>query len=295
MKFGVTLPNFGKYAEKADILNIASTAEELGFDSLWVSDHVVIPDGHKVFGDVFYDPLVTLSYIAARTKTIKLGTSVIILPYRNPVVVAKMISTLDQLSEGRVLLGIGAGWMKKEFEALGVDFGQRGAVTNEYLEALKILWTKDKPTYKGQYVEFSDISFLPKPYQKPYPEIWFGGGSAKAIDRAVKYGQGWQPVGLSPQELAIELENLHELLKINSKSNFCVSLRRNVEINDQKDIPEEDTLRGTIEKIVNGIRKYKEVGVNHLILHFLSGTSEGILNSMSTFSKEIKPRIKPTS
>jgi len=291
MNFGITLPNFGKYADKNEILKIAASAEELGFKSLWVSDHVVIPDSHQVFGDVFYDPFITLTYVAAHTHNISLGTSVIILPYRNPVVLAKMISTLDVLSEGRVILGVGAGWLQKEFEALGVPFNQRGEIANEYLKILKVLWTEDDPRFKGKYLEFSDIKFLPKPYQKPYPPIWVGGGSNKAIERAVIYGDGWHPVGLTPEELKEKLEYVNKLLKKHNKDNFKISLRRNLEINKDKEISDDDTLRGPIEKIVEGIKEYKALGVDHLVLHFLSGTSEGILSTMKTFSKEIRPFI----
>jgi len=291
MNFGITLPNFGKYADKNEILKIAASAEELGFKSLWVSDHVVIPDSHQGFGDVFYDPFITLAYVAAHTRNISLGTSVIILPYRNPVVLAKMISTLDVLSEGRVILGLGAGWLQKEFEALGVPFNQRGEIANEYLKILKILWTEDDPRFKGKYLEFSDIKFLPKPYQKPYPLIWVGGGSNKAIERAVIYGDGWHPVGFTPEELKGKLVYVNKLLEKHNKGNFQISLRRNLEINNDKDISSDDTLRGPVEKIASGIKEYKELGINHLILNFLSGTSEGVLSTMRTFSKEIRPFI----
>jgi len=291
MNFGTTLPNFGKYADKDEILKIAASAEELGFDSLWVSDHVVIPNSHEGFGDEFYDPFITLTYVAANTRNISLGTSVIILPYRNPVVLAKMISTLDMLSEGRVILGVGAGWLNKEFEALGVPFSHRGEITDEYIKILKVLWTQDDPKFKGKYLEFSDIKFLPKPYKTPYPPIWVGGGSEKAILRAVTYGEGWHPVGLTPEKLKEKLKYVKELLEKHNKDNFVISLRKNLEINTDKDISDEDTLRGPVKKIINGIRSYKKLGVNHLILHFLSSTSEGVLSTMRTFSKEIRPFI----
>ncbi|MCK5391671.1 MAG: LLM class F420-dependent oxidoreductase [Deltaproteobacteria bacterium] len=291
MNFGITLPNFGKYADKDEILKIAASAEELGFKSLWVSDHVVIPDSHQGFGDVFYDPFITLTYVAAHTRNISLGTSVIILPYRNPIVLAKMISTLDVLSEGRVIIGVGAGWLQKEFEALGVPFSKRGEMANEYLSILKVLWTEDDPRFTGKYLKFSDIKFLPKPFKTLRPPIWVGGGSNKAIERAVTYGDGWHPVGLTPEELKEKLKYVNKLLKKHNKDNFQISLRRNLEINKDKDINDDDTLRGPVEKIISGIKEYKELGVNHLILNFLSGSSEGILSTMRTFSKEIRPLI----
>lgn len=288
MNFGITLPNFGKYADKNEIVKIAGAAEDLGFDSIWVSDHIIIPESHEGFGDIFYEPILTLSYLASITKYIKLGTSVLILPYRNPVVLAKMVSTLDQLSAGRVILGLGAGWLEKEFKALGVPFGDRGKMTDEFLMVLNTLWTQENPSFIGKYFNFSEIKFLPKPIQKPYPPIWIGGGSYKAIERAVKYGDGWHPVGLTPQQIG---EKIKLIRKADVSEGFSISLRRNLEINNDKTINPDDTLRGSIEKIVKGIKDYKQLGVNHLILHFLSGTSEGVLNTMRTFSNEIKPQI----
>lgn len=290
MDFGVTLPNFGKYADKSEITKIAATAEAMGFDSVWVSDHIVIPDSHEGFGDIFYDPLVTISFLASKTQKIKLGTSVIIIPYRNPVVLAKMISTLDQLSEGRIILGVGTGWLKEEFDALGVTFSGRGEITNEYLKALKVLWRQESPAFHGKYLNFSNFRFLPKTIQQPHPPIWVGGGSNKAIERAVIYGDGWQPVGLTPEKLKEKLITIDAALRSRKKKNFVISLRRNLEITD-KDIDENDTLRGPIEKIVTGLKEYKDLGVNHLLLHFLSGTSQGVIKSMKRFSEEIRPLI----
>lgn len=172
MKYGLTIPNYGKFADRESILEISIAAEELGYDSLWASDHIVLPTDHKGFGNIFFEPLVTLSYIAQRTKTIKLGTSVIVLPYRNPVVFAKSISTLDVLSGGRVIVGIGSGWLKEEFNALGVNHEERGRITDEYLEIIKKLYTSETPSFSGNYFNFSDIIFDPKPLQKPFPPVW---------------------------------------------------------------------------------------------------------------------------
>ncbi len=288
MKYGIALPNFGKYAQKDRILELTSSAEELGYDSIWVSDHVVIPSSHKGFGDEFLDPFITLTYLAASTHNIKLGTSVIILPYRNPVVLAKTVSTLDELSEGRVILGVGAGWLEDEFKALGVPYGERGTVTNEYIDVLKNLWTEDNPKFRGKYIEFSDITFLPKPVQKPHPPIWVGGGSASAIERAVKHGDGWHPVGLTPTELKIKVEYLREQLDKAHRNpdEFTISIRRNLEITDRKDIDENETLRGTPEKIARGIEEYKDEGVTYIIFHLLSGEFKELLKTMRFFSEE---------
>jgi probable F420-dependent oxidoreductase len=297
MKFGVALPNFGKFAEREYIIEIARTAEDLGFDSLWFSDHIIIPHLHQGFGEVFYEPLVTLAYIASQTNKILLGTSVIILPYRNPIVLAKMISTLDVLSGGRVIFGVGAGWLKEEFLALGASYEERGSITDEGIEVLKLLWTEENPVFKGRYHEFSNINFLPRPIQKPYPPIWVGGNSRKAVERAVSYGDGWHPVGLTPDEIAEKAEYLDKILavKMKRRSEFVISLRKNLQIVTRRKLDvmdEREVLRGTTEKITEGLGQYGRAGVSHLVFQVLSGDLKGILGTMKTFSKDIAPALK---
>lgn len=289
MKFGIAVPNFGIYARREEILEISALAEELRYDSLWVSDHIVIPKSHEGFGDTFLDPLVTLTYIAADTDKIGLGTSVIILPYRNPLVLAKMVSTLDTLSSGRVILGVGAGWLEDEFQALGAPFRERGKVTDEYIEILKELWTSDDPEYDGEYLEFSNIKFLPKPVSKPHPPIWVGGASARAMERAAGYGDGWHPFGLTPGAFREKAECLKGILPEEKKGGFVMSLRRNIEINEERDFSPDDTLRGGREKIERGIREYGDAGVEHLILYILAGDFKGILKTLRVFAEEIRP------
>ena len=292
MKFGIAVPNFGAYAKREQILEISVLAEELRYDSLWVSDHIIIPDSHEGFGDTFLDPLVTLTYIAANTDRIELGTSVLILPYRNPLVLAKMISTLDTLSQGRVVLGIGAGWLEDEFKALGVSFQDRGPVTDEYIEIIKELWTSENPEYKGKYLEFSNIKFLPKPERKPYPPIWVGGDSARAIERAARYGDGWHPVGLTPGAFREKVEYLKSRLPAEKRDGFSLSLRRNIEINEGREFSADDTLRGGREKITKGIREYGDAGVTHLVLYILAGDYKGVLNTLRVFAEEIRPAFE---
>ncbi len=289
MKYGIALPNFGKYSQKESIIELAQAAEALDYDSIWVSDHVVIPTSHQGFGDKFLDPLTTLTFLAARTSKIKLGTSVIVLPYRNPVVLAKAVSTLDELSNGRVVLGVGAGWLKDEFDALGMRHGERGAVTDEYIDVLKNLWTEDNPEFRGNYIEYSNIKFLPKPLQIPHPPIWVGGGSTAAIERAVNRGDGWHPVGLTPSELKEKVHYINKLLEKTKRNSgdFNISLRRNLEITDKKDIDENETLRGTPEKIARGIEDYKDAGVTHFVFHLLGGEFKGLVRTMQVFSEQI--------
>jgi len=232
---------------------------------------------------------VTLSYIASQTKTIKLGTSVIVLPYRNPVVFAKSISTLDVLSGGRVIIGIGAGWLKKEFQALGTNYEERGKITDEYLELMNELYTSESPAFNGNYFNISDISFNPKPLQKPHPPIWVGGSSKNALKRAVKYGNGWHAVGSTPEEIKDKIEELKDLFAEYNKTDnsFIISVRKNLQITSGEVSDEKETLRGNTEKILNGIDAYSKAGVSYIVFQILGSDFKGVIGTMRTFSKDV--------
>jgi len=303
MKFGLCLPIRLSLSAK-DNIEIARTAEILGFDSIWASDHVVMPEKHLgSFSEVFYDPFMLLSYIAAETSTIKLGTSVIILPYRNPVVVAKMIATLDQLSEGRVMFGVGPGWMKEEYSALNVPFEKRGARTNEYISAIKELWINEDPSYNGEFCGFSNIKFYPKPVQKPHPPVFIAGASDYALKRACELGDGWQPTWVSPENVK---EGISKILKMADEkgrdlSNFTYSVRNRLHIVDSNyEAPQEYNagngdppflLRGTVPVILEYINQYKELGVSHVVFDPVGECLEDILNTIEIVSKEIMPAV----
>src|SRR5215471_8497550 len=199
MQVGVWIPNCRHLATPENIRGAAVRAEELGYDSVWVSDHVVVPHANVVnFGQTIFDPLVTLALIAGATRRVRLGTTVLIVPYRNAVVTAKMVSSLDALSGGRVVLGIGAGWVAAESAMLGVPFAERGAMTDEHLEVMRELWTSTAPSFSGKYTQFSGLVFEPKPVQKPHPPIWVGGHSKAALRRTVEFGAAWHPINRPP-------------------------------------------------------------------------------------------------
>jgi probable F420-dependent oxidoreductase len=187
MKFGVWIPTCRHLATVENIRHSAVRAEQLGYDSVWVSDHVVVPQANIVnFGGTIFDPLMTLGVLAGATSRVQLGTTVLIVPYRNAVVTAKMVSSLDALSGGRVVLGVGAGWVAAESAMLGVPFAERGPMTDEHLLAMRELWTSPAPSFAGKYTQFSDLTFEPKPVQKPHPPIWVGGHSRAALRRTVQ-------------------------------------------------------------------------------------------------------------
>jgi probable F420-dependent oxidoreductase len=304
MKFGLALPILRDVKLRVNI-EMATKAEELGFDSVWASDHVVVPNKYVGrFSEVFYDPFILLTSIAANTKKIKIGTSVIILPYRNPLVVAKMVATMDMLSEGRVIFGVGVGWMREEFEVLGIPFKERGRRTDEYIKICKELWEKDAPRFEGEFFTFSNIRFYPKPYQKPHPPIWIGGSGEKALRRAVELGEGWQPTWLSPDDIAAKINHMKSMARSSGREskNFTFSVRNRLRIFNKDEKRNTDmevggerpifSLCGTAEDITNYIRGYKRIGVSHIVLDILAGNDDEMFNMMERFAKEIMPEFK---
>lgn len=214
MKFGLRYCNTGPYVDSVKAVELVQAAEEVGFESIWTVEHTVVPAGYgsaypyspsgKMAGGddaiPLPDPLIWMAYVAAATKRIKLGTAILILPQHNPVVVAKQVATLDHLSGGRILLGIGAGWLKEEFEALGVPFETRGRRTDEYIKVLRELWSAEKPTFQGEFVRFKDAYCRPQPVNKHVPII-VGGHSEAAARRAGRLGDGFFPARGAPAEL----------------------------------------------------------------------------------------------
>ncbi|MEX2236406.1 MAG: LLM class F420-dependent oxidoreductase [Dehalococcoidia bacterium] len=213
MKLGLFSINMGdcSYPEVAG--RVARLAEESGFESVWAGEHVVLPDPRVPPSpmeplDRALDPVVALTYVAAQTSRIRLGTGIIILPQRNPLVLAKELASLDVLSNGRLIFGIGAGYLEPEFRALGAPFEDRGRATDEFLAAMRAVWTEDQPAYEGQFVSFSGIQSRPRPVQTPTPPIVVGGRSPAAFRRAARSGHGWYGFAMTPEETALDIESL---------------------------------------------------------------------------------------
>lgn len=288
MNFGVCLPIRRDTTLDFNI-ELAVRAEELGFDSVWASDHVVVPASQSGrFTKYFYDPFVLLTAIAAKTSKIRIGTSLIILPYRNPIVVAKMVSCLDIFSKGRVIFGIATGWLKDEFDILGVPFEKRGKRTNEYIEVIKELWENDSPVYSGNYVNFSDLEFYPKPLQNPHPSIWVGGNSEFAMERALKYGSGWQPTWVTPSEINVYIEKMNKLMP--EKKVFVYSVRNRTTLSSRKDanLPE-CYFNGRPEDIVKDIKEYEKSGVTHIIFDPETQSDKETFELLGVLSGQVLP------
>ena len=231
MRYGFYLPTRGPLGEPDAIASIVEKGEALGFATIVIGDHIVFPtkvDSTYPYtvggafpgqGDAL-EQLTLMSFIAARTETTRLVTSVMILPHRNPLVTAKVLATIDVLSKGRVTVGVGVGWMREEFEALGApDFDKRGASSNEYIEIFKKCWTEDPVSFDGEFYSFKELRCVPHPVQKPHPPIWIGGHSKPALRRVAKLGNGWHPVGatsaspLPPEEFQDLLDELKRMVE----------------------------------------------------------------------------------
>lgn len=214
MKFGLRYCNTGRFTDPARAVELLQAAEGAGFDSAWTIEHTVVPGGYESvypYSDsgrlpgterdfVLPDPLIWMAYVAAATSTIKLGTAILILPQHNPVITAKQVATLDHLSGGRVLLGIGVGWLKEEFDAIGASFTDRGARTDEYVAAMRELWSSDAPTFRGEFVEFENAYCNPQPVQGSVPII-VGGDTPRAARRAGRLGDGYLPARGANREM----------------------------------------------------------------------------------------------
>lgn len=195
MKIGLNLINFGRGAGPESLARSAGAAEALGYHFVMISDHVAItPDVAARYDTPFWDPFVTLAWLAGTTRRLELGTTVVIVPYRHPLQTARLVANLDHLTGGRFIFGVGAGWAKQEFQTLGVPFGRRGAITNDYLAAMLACWADDVASYEGPHVAFRDVRTGPRPRQSPHPPIWVGGTSDAALRRAVRFGDAWHPI-----------------------------------------------------------------------------------------------------
>ena len=214
MRFGVALPQFGARARdpavRDHIRNVAVAADQLGFHVVWTAEHLIFPaaidtpypyGGRAPFDvtDPILDVASTLAYVAALTTRVRLGTSVVVLPYHHPIGLAKALASVDVLSGGRLLLGVAGGWLREEFAMLGVPYHERGARTDEYLALIKALWTQQRVTFHGRFFTLDDAAFFPKPVQRPHPPIWVGGDSPAALRRVARLGDGWMAV---PRDLA---------------------------------------------------------------------------------------------
>ncbi|MEE8302755.1 MAG: LLM class F420-dependent oxidoreductase [Candidatus Tectomicrobia bacterium] len=295
MKFGVTIPNNWGIDDPQQVLALGPIAEDLGYDSIWVMDHL-FNAGHirQRLGDKpYYHPLAMLSYLSATTQHVSLGTSVLVLPYRNPVELAKYAATLDQMSGGRVILGVGVGAMVEEFEALGVSMRQRGALTDECIAIMKELWTSADPSYQSAKWNFSDLKFAPKPRQTPHMPLWIGGSSQGALKRTASVGDGWHPTGMSPEQFDEGRQEVRRLAAAAGRDpeSITMSIRVEVEVHggpSSQRAQSRTRLPGhDLEKMIDDIGAYEQAGVAHILLALNAGDVPAITTLMQDIAQKV--------
>lgn len=300
MQFGVCIPHYGKPVNIAHTLEVARRAEELGFDSIWVTDHLLVPRTFDIiYRDNMLEPIALLSHLAAITQRVKIGTSVIILPYRHPIVVAKMMATIDQLSGGRLIFGAAAGWMEEEFAALGRPYADRGAMSDENLRVIRELWTKEVASFEGTYCRFTDMQTSPRPVQHPHPPIWIGGNSRRALRRVAEFGDGWHASSAAPEAMKEGRTYLQKLWEKNHRSGsplLSVRITLFIEGVSQEAITYPPRgiraqLHGSIQQVTEMIGQYKEAGVEYMVMEMSTQSQEHILRTMETFIGKIRPQF----
>ena len=304
MEFGVTIPNNWGVDNPQDVISFGPLAEALGYDSVWVMDHL-FNNGYireRLDDKPYYHPMATLSHISALTERVRLGTSVLVLPYHNPVELAKYAATLDQMSGGRVVLGVGVGAMAPEFEALGVPLNQRGSLTNESIDVMNELWANEDPSYASGRWRFDDLKFAPKPRQTaggvPHVPLWVGGSSPGALRRAARRGDGWHPSGVSAEEFAIGRQSVRQLAESAGRDpdGLVMSARVEVEAHGHPSSDRAaDRARLTGDDpagMIAGIDAYREAGVEHLALALNTGDVARLRELMQLIAEDVIPQFK---
>ena len=309
MKYGVFLPVSGRAASRKTLMQAAQQAESLGYDSVWAADRLVIPwkidtaypySKESTFivppDRPFFDTLTCLAFLAGCTETIQLGMSVMVLPYRHPLHWAKIATTIDQLSTGRLIMGVGVGWMEEEFAAMNAPFKERGAVSDEQLTLLKQLWTEEHITFRGKYYNVNDIAFNPKPYQKPRVPIWVGGEGKYAQRRAGRFGDAWFPyfVRITPAELAARFEYVRTIAREAGRSpdELTLACCLPIELTPDDAQQEENYLKGSVEQVIDRLQMFQKVGVTHIGLQFMVPHYPERQEQIERFAKEALPALK---
>ena len=281
MEFGLVMPQHGAFANRASLERMARAAEDMGFASIWAIDHIIIPRPFVArFSDRVYGLFSTLGFLAGITDRVKLGTTVIVLPYRHPVTLAKEMASVDDLSGGRTIYGVAFGWIREEYEALDVPFARRGARADEMLRIMDRLWSDGPNDFKGEFYEFGDFAFDPPPVQKPRPPIWIGGNNERALERVVKYGDGWHPITSArrPGSVQWTVDDLRRRLRLLDRmaeeaGRDPASIARSLHATLAFDIDAADFLgdgyafTGSRDDICRKLDEAREMGLEHITLN----------------------------
>ena len=300
MKYGVCLAHYGREISVGELVESIREVELAGFDSLWVTDHVIIPDGVReaqfIYREHMLEAFTMLSYLAAASHRVYLGSSIIVLAYRNPVVMAKMLASIDVLSHGRLIFGAAAGYMDGEFATLNAPFEKRGELSDEYLKIIQTIWAHDRPSFKGKYFNLENVSTSPRPVQQPRPPIWIGGRSKRAMRRAAELGDVWHPLGLTPKELTDAQAALREICDRRNLTPPGISLRANLIVEGISEPvgpyatrAASTPLKGKVPRIKELLHEYEQAGVEHIVLDMATLSHKSFLKTLETFATQIMP------
>ena len=294
MDIGCHLPNQGPLATREAIVTFAREAERRQVASLWVSDHVVFPrtaTGSYPGGRFphppdkpYLEPVTVLTAAAVSTERARLGSSVFILGHRHPVVMAKMLASIDVLSGGRLICGVGVGWWKEELEILGAPFHARGRQADEALRVFKALWTMDNPAFDGEFFRFRDVGFAPKPVQKPHPPIWVGGDSPGAFRRVVTLGDGWHATSKTPAQLGEALGRLRAAADAARRTWETITLSLRFSLSDE-------LLAQGSQAVIDQLGEYKRLGLSHVLLEFRRDDLTRMIEILDLVTGTVRPAL----
>jgi len=307
MTIGVFLPISGRATGPETLTQAAQSAEQQGFDSIWSADRVVTPwqintfypysENHEFIvppDRPFLDSFTCLAFLAGCTEKIMLGISVLVLPYRHPLYWARVAASIDRLSKGRLIMGVGVGWMEEEFAALGVPFKERGKMTDEQLEIVEKLWSEEHISYEGQFYSIQDVAFHPKPIQRI--PIWIGGEGMAAMRRTAKYGDAWFPyyIDITAAQLRERFDTIRRMAAEAGRNPDQIQLAccRAIEVTRDA-VPQEETrLRGTPEQLIEALNAYREAGVDHIALQFMVPRWPDRVEQIERFASEVMPHVR---
>lgn len=292
MQFGINIANHHDLMAKPYIHATARMAEDYGFDSVWIPDHIIVPRAvQERYGPVYYDAIAVLSYLAGVTSRVRLGTTVLVVPYRHPVVLAKQIASVDQLCDGRLIFGIGVGWAEAEFQTLGLPFAERGRRTDEALRLMQALWTQEAPQFRGTYYTLSDILFHPKPVQHPMP-IWIGGNSRAALRRTASLATGWHPIDLPPDRLRDAWQALHTESQRQGRPVPDLCPRFTVRLQEQAADHTRRFMEGNAGQIAEDLLQVKTIGASHVVLSTQTNDMARFRWEVETLGRDIVPHVR---
>ncbi len=300
MRLGICLPHYGRPIEVGRILEVARRAETQGLDSVWVTDHIIVPrDLDVIYRDHMLDPLAVLSWLAGVTERIALGTSVVILPYRSPLAVAKILASVDVLSGGRLIMGAAVGWMEGEFAALGSPVKERGSRADEALTLIRALWTQEYPEVETKRYRLHGLKASPMPLQRPRPPILVGGNSEGAFRRVARFGEGWHASGTTPAAFRQGQEAISRQWKACGRDGAPMwTLRIPVLIEgvhrpavDRRLIRSPHVIEGSLAHVTEELREFQRLGCSHVALEVSYTTYPAILETIDLLATKVKPAL----